>query len=414
LNPDLVACVYEDYLSVFSPKRALLVGRRGWVLAVGSGIALLGNWLREFRPGLAVLDGRPGGALAGDALFSLLAVVAALGVWAIAGAVSAGGVLAATGVAATIAAMIGFPRSCEPAAPATGNRHVVRVAVAQARWTFPGAVIAWPQQSGYIYAVGFVLGPAAVGEMAAARLFVVPLLLVAVAWGRLFLPQATALLADGGEAVLRARCGRALRIALVGSGLYLVVPAGAFVVGVGRLLPADYAGCGAQILVWGGFGVVNLVRTIASTALMARLEFRALFAMTLVSAGVCLVGAVVLIGPLGAMGAVVGIAPSGAAIEYSTFLGGTRRDVARSIVARDGFAYVSGTTSSADFPTKRPLADGGTGGTGDVFLARIGDALSIVPPATTRGRKARKADRPAGRLSRRLQEQGQPESALEV
>jgi O-antigen/teichoic acid export membrane protein len=143
--------------------------------------------------------------------------------------------------------------------------------------------------------------------MVAARLFVVPLLLLAVAWSRLLLPQATALLADGGEAVLLARCGRALKLALFGSGLYLVIPAAAFLFGVGRLLPADYAGCEMQVLAWGGFAVIHLTRQLACTALMARLQFRALFAMTVASAAISLALVVALIGPLGATGAIAGM-----------------------------------------------------------------------------------------------------------
>jgi len=285
----------------------VFVGDGGWGLAAGSGLALIGNWLREFRRGLAVMEGRVGGALLGDGVFALLAVAMTLAAWTLLGGLSAGHVLAAIGIAAGGAAFVGFPRPGGPVAPATSPRQVARVSIAQARWTLPGSTIGWVQQSGYIYAVGLVLGPAAVGEMVAARLFVVPLLLLAVAWSRMLLPQAAALLADGGEAVLLARCGRALRMALLGSGLYLVIPAAALVFGVGRLLPADYAGCEMQVLAWGGFAVINLTRSLASTALMARLEFRALFAMTVASAAISLALVVALVGPLGATGAIAGM-----------------------------------------------------------------------------------------------------------
>ncbi len=284
----------------------LFVGHGEWGLAAGSGLALIGNWLREFRRGLAVMEGRAGGALAGDGLFAVLAAAMTLAACFVVGA-SAGAILGAIGVAAGVASFVGFPRPSGPVAPATSSRQVARISVAQARWTLPGSAIGWVQQSGYIYAVGLVLGPAAVGEMVAARLFVVPLLLLAVAWSRMLLPQATALLADGGEAVLLARCGRALKLALLGSGLYLVIPTTAFVFGVGRVLPADYAGCEMQVLAWGGFAVISLTRSLASTALMARLEFRALFAMTVASAAISLGLVIALIGPLGATGAIVGM-----------------------------------------------------------------------------------------------------------
>ncbi len=98
-----------------------------------------------------------------------------------------------------------------------------------------------------------------------------------------------------------------MRLALLGSGLYLVIPAAAFLFGVGRLLPADYAGCEMQVLAWGGFAVISLTRSLASTALMARLEFRPLFAMTVASAAISLGLVAALIGPFGATGAIVGM-----------------------------------------------------------------------------------------------------------
>jgi hypothetical protein len=285
----------------------IVLGSESWTLAVGSGLALAGAWLREFRRGAALLDGRAGGALAGDTLFAALAAAMTFVPWLLTGSVSAGGVLGAMGVAAGIAALVGFPAPSRQAAAATGYGAVARAAVEQAKWTLPGAAIGWGQQSGYIYAVGLVLGTAAVGEVIAARLFVVPLLLIAVAWSRLFLPRAAALLADGGDAVLLARCGHALKLALVGSTLYVVALVGALLLGFGRVLPADYEGCEVQILVWAAFAVLNLGRSIATCGLMARLEFRALLVMNIASAVLSVLLVLGLIGALGSTGAIIGL-----------------------------------------------------------------------------------------------------------
>jgi O-antigen/teichoic acid export membrane protein len=167
--------------------------------------------------------------------------------------------------------------------------------------------VAWGQMTGYVYPVALLLGSAAVGQIVAARLFVIPLLLIGVAWSRISLPRLTALLADGGEAALFARASRTLRIALAGSALYLLGVAGAFLLGIGRTLPPDYAGCELQVLAWSGFAVANLCRTIAGTALLARLEFRALFAMSAAAAAASFVLIAALVGRLGAEGAIIGL-----------------------------------------------------------------------------------------------------------
>jgi O-antigen/teichoic acid export membrane protein len=301
----------------------IAAGHDAWLLAVGSGLALAGNWLREYRRGLAVLDGQGGAALAGDALFAVLAATSVIGLWSLSGATSAGEVLAASGVAAGAASFLGFPRPDRKSAPAAEPRRVARLALDQGRWTLPGMAVAWGQSSGYAYAVALLLGSAAVGGIVAARLFVIPLLLVGVAWSRISLPRFAALLADGGDAALRARGGRTLRVALAGSGLYLLLVAGAFLVGIGQTLPPDYAGCEVQVLAWSGFAVANLSRTIASTALLARLQFRALFAMSAASAAASMILVVALIGPLGAAGAIIGLTAGEfllAALCWRTFL----------------------------------------------------------------------------------------------
>ena len=284
----------------------IVAGGEGWSLAVGSGLALAGAWLREFRRGAALLDGRAVGALVGDTVFAALAAAMTFAPWLLTGSVSAGGVLAAMGLAAGIAAVVGFPGNGAPAA-VSAYRGVARAAIEQARWTLPGAAIGWGQQSGYIYAIGLVLGTAAVGEVIAARLFVIPLMLVAAAWSRMFLPRASALVADGGDAVLVTRCGRALKIAVVGSTLYVVVLVGALLFGFGRVLPADYEGCEVQILVWAAFAVTNLARSIAVCGLMARLEFRVLFVMNIASAILSVLLVLSLIYSLGSTGAIIGL-----------------------------------------------------------------------------------------------------------
>jgi hypothetical protein len=70
--------------------------------------------------------------------------------------------------------------------------------------------------------------------------------------------------------------------------------------------------------------------------------------------------------------------PSGDALVYSTYLGGSGKDMGSGIAVDDfGSCYVTGNTESDDFPTKNPF-QGAIGGEQDAFVAKLnpsGDAL---------------------------------------
>ncbi len=75
--------------------------------------------------------------------------------------------------------------------------------------------------------------------------------------------------------------------------------------------------------------------------------------------------------------------PAGTALVYSTFLGGADNDSGRAVAAGlSGTAYITGATSSTDFPTLHPLQSA-TGGGEDVFVAAIGSSSAIAVAAIT-------------------------------
>ena len=72
----------------------------------------------------------------------------------------------------------------------------------------------------------------------------------------------------------------------------------------------------------------------------------------------------------------------GSALVYSTFLGGSDDDAGYGIaVDSSGDAYVTGTASSPDFPTKNPLQGANAGGF-DIFVAKINAAGSAWVTST--------------------------------
>ena len=65
--------------------------------------------------------------------------------------------------------------------------------------------------------------------------------------------------------------------------------------------------------------------------------------------------------------------PTGSALVYSTYLGGSVYDYGRGIaVGTLGNAYVMGDTRSSDFPTQNPLQAQYKGGS-DAFVAKIAE-----------------------------------------
>jgi uncharacterized protein (TIGR03437 family) len=67
------------------------------------------------------------------------------------------------------------------------------------------------------------------------------------------------------------------------------------------------------------------------------------------------------------------INPTGSALVYSTYFGGSQDEFGRGIaVDTEGFAYVTGDTSSSDFPTSSPAQPTFGGGNFDAFVMRLG------------------------------------------
>ncbi|HYL39266.1 MAG TPA: SBBP repeat-containing protein [Bryobacteraceae bacterium] len=79
------------------------------------------------------------------------------------------------------------------------------------------------------------------------------------------------------------------------------------------------------------------------------------------------------------------ISPDGSALLYSTFLGGSSSDYGYTVAADpDGNAYLAGYTLSSDFPTVNAV-QGSSAGYGDVFVAKINPSGSALIYATYLG-----------------------------
>jgi hypothetical protein len=77
---------------------------------------------------------------------------------------------------------------------------------------------------------------------------------------------------------------------------------------------------------------------------------------------------------------------AGSALVYSTYLGGSSDEVGNAIAAdASGNAYVTGSTTSTDFPTQNPLQASRNGALADVFVTKLNAAGSALIYSTYLG-----------------------------
>jgi O-antigen/teichoic acid export membrane protein len=312
----------------FSSLLGLLVWLRGGVddpalLGVGSALAVMGTWTREFQRSVQFLERNPGKVLRGDLFYALLAVAGLAAVWRSGAGVRAAGVLLIVGMAALLPGLDVFRLGAERLRMAEARR-VLRLMVHEGKWTLPGMGVTWGQNTGYTYVVALLAGSAAVAEVAAARLFIMPIALLVTAWGRTFMPRAGSLYASGGAEQVLALCRRSTRALTLASTLYAAALCAFFVVGGGRLLGHKYAGLGVLVATWAAFLIANTVRSVASVTLLAQAAFRTMFGFSVVAAAVSIGLTFALVALVGEDGAVVGLLGGElmlAWLSWSTLLG---------------------------------------------------------------------------------------------
>jgi O-antigen/teichoic acid export membrane protein len=286
---------------------ALLVrGSKGALeLAAAAALASIGTWLREFQRSVWLLEERNAQALAGDAVFATLTAVGITAWWRWRGTVTTTSVLFVIGIAALIPGMIGMAKRVS--GQADPLRSTAAVLYEHGKWTLPGTAVIWGQNSGYAYLVSLMVDTSAVATLATARLFVMPVLLLLTAWGRIYVPRAGTLIAQRATGEVRRLALRGIVMLLALSLPYFVGLAAFFALGGMALLSAKYQGIGPYVALWSGFAAIAVVRSAASNALLAYQAFRDLFSFAIVAAVVSLALVVALIPVAGIGGAVAGL-----------------------------------------------------------------------------------------------------------
>lgn len=183
--------------------------------------------------------------------------------------------------------------------------HDARALWSLGRWALIGASVAWLVNSGYLYFAGGFMGAAALADLNAARLLLIPISLVAVAWSRVARPTI-------GKFVAEADWPQQLRFLLRSTVVmecfalgYVAVLFFGFPWLSTHVLGEKYQHVSGLLLLWGLYFAINCARGVGTTSLVSFGAFRALFWQGLGSAVILTAGCLLVIPHFGVHGALM-------------------------------------------------------------------------------------------------------------
>lgn len=262
--------------------------------------------LRDFLRAQEYAHSQPAQALLRDLRYAGLALVG-IGVLSLCGALrglTAFGVLAASSLCIVWRPTWRLARAAPtPSQVAAAFRGSWKFS----RWSVVGATSSWLQTNAFVFIPLLIAGTREVAFLAAARMVMMPMMLLAQSWSNYFRPHASRLLSqDGRGAALRlfshssfVLAGTLVVYTVAASWLLMVVPA--------TWLPPAYHGMGIYIALWSAVTLVQVFRTNMSSLLQASLAFKRLALAGCVVAVITIVGSIPLVQVYGGKGSLIAI-----------------------------------------------------------------------------------------------------------
>ncbi|KAB2322423.1 hypothetical protein F8A86_04090 [Betaproteobacteria bacterium SCN1] len=232
------------------------------VLLTGFSLAVVGTIAREAQRSFAYVQGQGMRALAGDLVYgiALLAGIA----WAILGdRLTAGIVLLMTGLAGMLPLLTKWPAFQGLRIHAESMRQFWSCG----RWALPSVVVTWVNLSAYPYFAERALGLAAVADIGASRLFLMPVGLAMTAWSNWYRPRISAWRAAGDVNAIKRLTYVSLLIGWGGLTLVAIFIGLAYAQ-IEPLLGAQYTGLRPLVLMWLLFFALGLARNVYMATLM--------------------------------------------------------------------------------------------------------------------------------------------------
>lgn len=188
--------------------------------------------------------------------------------------------------------------------PAEARRSLFGMAT----WSLPGAVVVWLQSSFYLTIVAISIDLAAVGEISASRMIIMPMLIVSTGLVRLLQVRFAELYRRDGIEAADARAKRVALLVLVAGSLASAV---VFLV-AGRIpssvIPQGYSDVPLLTGGWALFATANLARGAYSSLYQAMGRYKEIFLLNLLTLPPILLGVAFAPGYYGLLGAILPMA----------------------------------------------------------------------------------------------------------
>ena len=157
------------------------------------------------------------------------------------------------------------------------------------KWSLLGVCVSHAQSYSYLYLLGILSGSAAVADVSAARLLLMPMMLLQVGWGKIAVPHGSRLREDGRIRLFFRQQVRTSIVLLLCVAVYVVLLMFLSETLKGLLLSDKYANSLKYVLAWGVVFAMGFLAVNASYGLQVLMEFHVIarwsFLVMLVTVG---------------------------------------------------------------------------------------------------------------------------------
>ncbi|MBY0569947.1 MAG: lipopolysaccharide biosynthesis protein [Burkholderiaceae bacterium] len=258
---------------------------KNWLMGAAFGFYVIGNGLREYGRTVGFIQSDIHSVLRQDLVY-VAAVLAGMPSLYLFEVIDVAHVFIVLASASFLCALFGRHRIMDRTATQASQVDAEDVDIlhehqetirGHGRWAVLGVIVGWLSNYSYVYLSGAWLGLAAIADLNASRLLLMPIPLAVAAWSRVARPEASRLMAEHNWSGLR----KLTIVSILGIELVVFAYVGAMLLTLPWLeayvIGSKYSGLGPLIMLWGGYFAINSVRTIGTSWLMSGGAFRSMF-----------------------------------------------------------------------------------------------------------------------------------------
>ncbi|MFZ6744843.1 lipopolysaccharide biosynthesis protein [Undibacterium sp. JH2W] len=186
------------------------------------------------------------------------------------------------------------------------NAHQETIA-GHGRWAVSGVIVGWLSNYSYVYLSGAWLGVAAIADLNASRLMLMPIPLAVAAWSRVARPEASRLMADKDWRGLK----RLTLFSIAGIELVVLAYVALLLLGLpwleSHVISAKYSGLDPLVMMWGAYFAINAARWVGTSWLSSGGAYKQMFFLGSVTLSMVLLITAFSIPRMGAPGAILAL-----------------------------------------------------------------------------------------------------------